>query len=440
MTLCYYKSIKIVIPFLFSVFLALSVLTSLILVVNATPEDDFEECEANPNLFGCPGGGAEGDAGDSSSSEDPLQSQQQQQTSISLQQAQSFLTFEHPVHEYTIQYPSDWQKIEEEDQVRFIAPHKPGDENIEAVTIGGISRATTLGSFAASTMREISLSSNDFSLVESEETNVGGRDAIKRIYTSTTEDGREVKAMKNFLVINGIGVEISYYAAEDEYQDSLAEAESMIDSFQLIKRDAPASSTGSSIQVQEQQQQQSPDTESQFSNKFGLDGSQNVNIENGVSYPIKYRITDGQVTGLKLERTSDGKSSLFTDIVTEATEADNGKLLLEIPNTVLDPNSKLAVFDEYGLAQWKKLAQDPQAVVLEVDFSVSFDTPEPKTIEIVGQQSQPQPSPQPSPDSSTPEQSSLTGIRTPLTWEETVATHNNQVWDHHNRHQPQKTF
>jgi hypothetical protein len=93
-------------------------------------------------------------------------------------------------------------------------------------------------------------------------------------------------------------------------------------------------------------------------NKFGLDKTQSINLENGTTYPINYKITDGQVTGMSLE------PSL---IVPEVSEAYKGKLLLEIPSVVLDPNKNSVVFDSGTPTEWKELARGPQAVVLEVD-------------------------------------------------------------------------
>jgi hypothetical protein len=150
-----------------------------------------------------------------------------------------------------------------------------------------------------------------------------------------------------------------------------------IDSFQITRVPASERSTSSPA----------PTSTPLFSTKFGLDRTENVNLDNGASYPIKYKITDGQVTRMSLERTSDGRPSLIVDIVSEATEAENGRLLLEIPNAVLDPNRKLFVFEEYSISksfthpEWKELARDPQSVVLETTFFVSV-LPGPTTIHI----------------------------------------------------------
>jgi hypothetical protein len=55
-------------------------------------------------------------------------------------------------------------------------------------------------------------------------------------------------------------------------------------------------------------------------------------LENGTSYPIKYKITGGKVSNMDLERSSDGRPSLIININIEHDISGESELVLEIPN------------------------------------------------------------------------------------------------------------
>jgi hypothetical protein len=66
--------------------------------------------------------------------------------------------------------------------------------------------------------------------------------------------------------------------------------------------------------------------------KFGLDETRDINLENGTIYPIKYKITGGEVSSMYLQRTS-GRLSLVVDIIPKVSEDSyKGKLVAEIPD------------------------------------------------------------------------------------------------------------
>jgi tetratricopeptide (TPR) repeat protein len=198
-------------------------------------EQDFDECAGeNANDPFCPGAGSGGEGGGSDEEEDAKSSSDTGEDQPTTET--STLLFKHPTYDYSIQYPSNWQKDEDDEEpVDFIAPHRPGDEYSEAVIIG-VDETTSLDEYVSLSNDELTLSENDFNIVESGEMTVDGNPAHKIVFTSTAEDGRKDKQMNIYIVKNGLGYEITYGGVENEYLDSLTEAQSMIDSFQLTEQ------------------------------------------------------------------------------------------------------------------------------------------------------------------------------------------------------------
>jgi len=112
--LCYNR-IKTTITLLFCALLVLSFLTSPVFVANATPEDDSDECPEGTvlqNGVDCIPVDDGGDNGENNQAQQPP-----------IDSSQSFLTYEHPIHGYTIQYPSNWDVTDENDMVTLSDPN-----------------------------------------------------------------------------------------------------------------------------------------------------------------------------------------------------------------------------------------------------------------------------------------------------------------------------
>ena len=115
-----------------------------------------------------------------------------------------------------------------------------------------------------------------------------------------------------------------------------------------------------------------------LSSKFGLDKTEDIMLENGTSYPIKYKIAGGKVSNMDF-----GGSSLIIRIDPEVPE-DNykGKLVVEIPNTVLGSHRNFIAYNDNSPTESKKLASDSNSAIVEAAF-YNFQ-PGQETIEIVG--------------------------------------------------------
>ena len=293
------------------------------------------------------------------------------QTTMFIPASTRFSQYENGTMGIKIEYPDNWMYKEEGEGVTF---GFPGGFFYVAKTPGVNS---TLEEESANHVNYLRQSFSGFDLNQAEPTMLPGVNFTSSnlvIYTGSTEIGELYKYMDIITVYNGDLYWIEYAADLKAYEIFEPTIQRMIDSFQIMRVPASERSTSSPA----------PTSTPSFSSKFGLDRIENVNLENGTTYPIKYKITAGQITGMSLTRTSDGRPSLIIDIIPEDTEADangNGRLQLETPNVVLDPNRKLVVFDDLGPTEWKELARDPRAVVLEAAFYASTEQ---NTIEIVG--------------------------------------------------------
>jgi hypothetical protein len=78
-----------------------------------------------------------------------------------------------------------------------------------------------------------------------------------------------------------------------------------------------------------------------------------------------------------------GGSSFIIRIDPEVSEDSyQGKLVVEIPNTVLDSNRKFIVYDNYSPTESKKLASNSNSAMVEAAFYNG--EPELRTIKILG--------------------------------------------------------
>ena len=106
--------------------------------------------------------------------------------------------------------------------------------------------------------------------------------------------------------------------------------------------------------------------QSQF-NMTGFASLANL-IVNGKMYPVKYNITNGKLLGLVVDK---DKTALVAVL---GSQADNGKLTIEIPRNVVDAkgqgntDTKFVVrIDEKGV-DYKEIATSKNARVLQINF------------------------------------------------------------------------
>ncbi len=134
---------------------------------------------------------------------------------------------------FSITYPSDWGKPQELEDgfVGFATPTKNESENLN-VQVVNLSASDTL-----ETVKEDVISNargyDDFNEIMAHNTTLAGLPAYKIVFTATTDDGDQLKALQTWTVKDGKAYIITYQGATSNYDKHLSAAQKMIDSFQI---------------------------------------------------------------------------------------------------------------------------------------------------------------------------------------------------------------
>jgi PsbP-like protein len=135
---------------------------------------------------------------------------------------------------YSIAYPSDWSKPQEQNNgavVLFLTPTNNKTENLN-VQVFNLSANDTLSSETDSILSEAEGFSN-YTLVDAANTTLAGNPAYKIVYTATTSTGDNLKLTQIWTVKDGKEYFITYKGAPANYDTYLSAAQKMIDSFQI---------------------------------------------------------------------------------------------------------------------------------------------------------------------------------------------------------------
>jgi eukaryotic-like serine/threonine-protein kinase len=135
---------------------------------------------------------------------------------------------------YSIAYPSDWGKPDEQNSsalVVFLTPTNNKTENLN-VQVYNLSASDTLSSETDALLSELNGLSN-FTLVNEGNTTLAGNPAYKVVFTVTTSTGDNLKATQIWTVKDGKEYIITYKGTPTNYDTYLSAAQQMIDSFQI---------------------------------------------------------------------------------------------------------------------------------------------------------------------------------------------------------------
>ena len=159
----------------------------------------------------------------------------------------SFLTYENPIYEISIEYPSSWTYREPEDEssanttifsIVDIAPPIPEDPNIATnfqIGIEDLENPISLDQYARTVINSYRGNLN-FSLISVDDNStLSGRSAYEIVFTDVTEDGIERKSIERGIVdeVNNRAYYIAFNTETSMYEKFLPIVQTMIDSFKL---------------------------------------------------------------------------------------------------------------------------------------------------------------------------------------------------------------
>jgi hypothetical protein len=177
-------------------------------------------------------------------------------------QKEVYLPYENTNYGIKMQYPSSWEKVDEQIQqgtitilASFFSPAKNATEPPQNVNIGIEdlpSQTFTLDEYTQGGINQLRISLQDFNITESTENlSLGGNPAHKIIYTYSLTDKDSpfnqlpLKNMQIWTVKNGKAYIFSYGGVASQFSGSLAEAQKMIDSFEIASMTPKIKARGS---------------------------------------------------------------------------------------------------------------------------------------------------------------------------------------------------
>jgi len=134
---------------------------------------------------------------------------------------------------YSIAYPSDWGKPEEQKSgafVVFLTPTNNVTENIN-VQVVNLSANDTLATVTDDVISNAQGYDN-FKQIEATNTTLAGLPAYKIVYTATV-NGDQLKLLQTVTVKDGKAYVVTYKGAPANYGTHLSAAQQMIDSFKI---------------------------------------------------------------------------------------------------------------------------------------------------------------------------------------------------------------
>jgi serine/threonine-protein kinase len=131
---------------------------------------------------------------------------------------------------YSITYPSDWSKPQEQSNGSLVIFTTPANNETENLNVQVITRDTLENVTKEGT--SIAQENDDFKQIEATNTTLAGLPAYKIVYTATI-DGNQLKVLQTWTVKDGKAYIITYKGAPANYDTYLSAAQKMIDSFQI---------------------------------------------------------------------------------------------------------------------------------------------------------------------------------------------------------------
>jgi hypothetical protein len=160
----------------------------------------------------------------------------------------SLLTYQNFKAGIKIKYPSDWQVREDPNLVAIFtsanATLNIGVEDLPTKTIS-LNRYTYA---ALSKLRSV----QDFNMTESEDTTLAGFPAHKIIYTTMFQGSAGIyplKTMQVWTVKDGKAYIVTFGTLLDQFSESLADAQTMLNSFEIVNLGSPPPTISAQVRI-----------------------------------------------------------------------------------------------------------------------------------------------------------------------------------------------
>ena len=159
------------------------------------------------------------------------------------QAQQQFQIYQNPTLGVSIQYPSDWELLEESnDKLRFIKQEGfvTADLNVEDID----QPDPSLSEYANTRVNELRTQRPEFQLVSNEPVTISNKPAQKVVYTfEREEDGKTNKVMRIWSINEDKLYTLAYIAESGQYDRYLPTFQKMVDSFRIGESGSGRSTT-----------------------------------------------------------------------------------------------------------------------------------------------------------------------------------------------------
>lgn len=136
----------------------------------------------------------------------------------------------------SIQYPSDWKRIEADNKALIFIPPSKKDSFSEKVTVAvfNINNSTSISQLFSGAINNYGEQFNNFFIIDSKSMAFGGKAGYLLSYTYTAPNAGTIAALDiGFKEFNKAYV-ISYSAQQPEYHTFVSAVEKMVESFRVI--------------------------------------------------------------------------------------------------------------------------------------------------------------------------------------------------------------
>jgi hypothetical protein len=146
-------------------------------------------------------------------------------------QPMQWLTYDDPILQFSIQYPSTWDRSESKDQISFEIPDSPFSDGLDVIVEPMLTDDPS--EYARDKLNEER--NRGLELIGLNETTINGEPAYRAQYhTETLPTG--TMALSYFMVTDDYtGYRLLYAVDDNEFTKYMPEVERMVNSFQITK-------------------------------------------------------------------------------------------------------------------------------------------------------------------------------------------------------------
>ncbi len=142
-----------------------------------------------------------------------------------------FLTYENSTYGIKIQYPADWEKVEQKQQFFHVTFYSPDSAAVASIYIEVLAPGTAIDAYTDAIIKQVK-TLTDFKMDESSSATLAGYPAHKIVFTDRY-DRNLMKEMAIWTIRDNKAYVIMYHAAMEQYSDYLPIIQKMIDSLQI---------------------------------------------------------------------------------------------------------------------------------------------------------------------------------------------------------------